>query len=444
MCKLQGNLSDICRVQVKLYADILLQRLKDVGAEQRISKTQYGFKAGCGTADALLMARRILDNAAQLAEGRLLLVALDWSRASDSIAPQHLIWALRRFGFPEEFVCAIHGIYQERKFFVRESGVDSAWHSQEFGIVQGCPLSPFLFSIAMTCLLTDADTHIKATYGPPTMPGLTTRSLLYADDTLLVETDVRAVQEYMDTIRTLGQEYGLQLNDSKLEVLAVGHDGQLYDGSGRPAKHKASMVYLGSLLSADGRIGAELSRRIGGAQSAFAELTRVWRHANISKARKMRLYDSCVVSRLMYCIHTAWLNEKKRLDAFHCRCLRRIHGIKDAYYSRVSNADVLAIAGSKPMRNRLLDHQLQLYGHIARKDDGDPIREAVLTTYTIRPRKHEGRRRVGRPRHQLNNEVFRIALKVAGNTANLAEMLANTETARARWKTACRKYIDNI
>ena len=233
-----------------------------------------------------------------------------------------------------------------------------------------------------------------------------------------METDTAVAQNYMDTVRTLGQEYGLTLNDLR----------------GKLAKHKTSMTYLGSLLSADRRVGAELSRRIGAAQKAFNELARVWKHDDVSRSRKLKVYYACVISRLMYCLHTAWLNEaeKTRLDAFHCRCLRRIYGVKDAYYSRVSAVSILAMAGTEPLRATLLNHQLQLYGDIARKPDGDPIREAVLTTSTVRPRQHEGHRRVGRARHQWNNEVFREALRVAGNTTVLSEMLADSDAARNR------------
>ena len=129
------------------------------------------------------------------------------------------------------------------------------------------------------------------------MPGLVTRSLLYADDTLIVESDATIAQEYMDAVRRLGAQYGLSLNESKLEVLAVSHDGRLLDGQGRPIKTKSSMVYLGGLLTANGRIGPELGRRIGAATQAFSELSRAWRHANLARSRKMKIYEACVVSR---------------------------------------------------------------------------------------------------------------------------------------------------
>ena len=46
----------------KILAAILLNPLKLAGAETRIWQTQYGFKFKCGSADALFVARRLLEN----------------------------------------------------------------------------------------------------------------------------------------------------------------------------------------------------------------------------------------------------------------------------------------------------------------------------------------------------------------------------------------------
>ena len=45
----------------KLFATILLRRLKDAGADARIWPTQFGFRAGRGCADALFVGRRLLE-----------------------------------------------------------------------------------------------------------------------------------------------------------------------------------------------------------------------------------------------------------------------------------------------------------------------------------------------------------------------------------------------
>ena len=70
---------------------------------------------------------------------------------------------------------------------------------------------------------------------------------------------------------------------------------------------KESIVHLGNILSTDKHIQSELSRRIRSRSQAFNELERLWKHASISVTRKLRVFEVCVVSRLMYGLQTYWL-----------------------------------------------------------------------------------------------------------------------------------------
>ena len=146
---------------------------------------------------------------------------------------------------------------------VRMSGVDSGWHPQEFGIVQGCPLSLFLFSIVMTCLISDANRKIEKQFGLIAAKVSITRFLLYADDILIMESNGEVVREFMEEIERQGKRYGLEFNHSKLEMLSIDCEEELLDGRGAPIKKKDRLVYLGSLLCGDGRAHAEVSRCIG-------------------------------------------------------------------------------------------------------------------------------------------------------------------------------------
>ena len=78
----------------KVFASILLARLKDGGAEKRIMETQYGFKSGSGTRDAIFIVRRLLDQCVLGQNQKLVFLALDWAKAFDSVAPQCLTQAL--------------------------------------------------------------------------------------------------------------------------------------------------------------------------------------------------------------------------------------------------------------------------------------------------------------------------------------------------------------
>ena len=131
----------LVNIAYKVYAMILLGRLKRGGAEQRLWPTQFGFRSSELTTDALFVVRRRFEAAWAHRSGSLLLVALDWSKAFDSLAPESLVRALDRFGVPP-LVDAIKNIYSNRVFAVRDYGRTSRTLRQEYSIITGVPVIP--------------------------------------------------------------------------------------------------------------------------------------------------------------------------------------------------------------------------------------------------------------------------------------------------------------
>ena len=215
--------------------------MKDAGAEDRIWPTQFGFRSGCGCADALFIARRKVENAWARKDGNLLLLALDWAKAFDSISPAGLVNAMSRFGIPYHFCSVVRSIYNGRHFMVRDGSATSHQHPQCFGISQGCPLSPFLFSIVMTMPIQDA----KATFLSRRDPARTGEisELMYADDTLILATNNEDAEIYMQCIEQAGRMYRLQLNWNKLEVLPVRCEARVRTPNGELVVSKESLVF---------------------------------------------------------------------------------------------------------------------------------------------------------------------------------------------------------
>ena len=79
--------------------------------------------------------------------------------------------------------------------------------------------------------------------------------------------------------------------------------------TGEAVKVKDSMLYLGSLLCADGCVANELGRRLVLGRSDFQTLQRVWAHASLPAAKKVCSFDACVVSKLMYSLQSACSNK---------------------------------------------------------------------------------------------------------------------------------------
>ena len=117
---------------------------------------------------------------------------------------------------------------------------------------------------------------------------------------------------------------------------------QVRAASGSPPQ----FTYLGSTITDNLSLDAEIDKRIGKAASTLARLTaRVWTSPKLSVKTKMAVYNACVISTLLYGSETwtTYAGQERRLNSFHLRSIRRILGI--SWQDKVTNADVLSRAG---------------------------------------------------------------------------------------------------
>ena len=136
------------------------------------------------------------------------------------------------------------------------------------------------------------------------------------------------------------------------------------------------------------------------ARGDFRVLSKVWRHSTLRRERKLKIFSSLILSRLLYSLGTACLlkADLRRLDGFQCRCLRQIMNIPAAYVSRVSNESVFSKAGVSAASRVLLQRQLIYLGKPMRAPVGDPLRDVSFIGNTLAPATGQYVRRVGRPR----------------------------------------------
>ena len=423
----------------KLFATILLRRLKSAAADAKIWPTQFGFRTGRGCANALFVARRLLERTCPAKNGSLVFLALDWAKAFDSIFPDGLIVALRRFGIPDGFCAIIRAIYSGRRFVVRDAGHTSEPRPQHFGISQGCPLlSPFLFSIVMTALLFDASAQFAMeveTRQPCVLPD---NELVYANDTLVVATDPCRAETHMRCIEAMGMNYGLRLNWKKCEVLPIGCEASIAAPDGSYLTFKSSISCLGSCLDATGAGGPKICRRLDETKGQFDKLARVWRHSTLHLQQKIRIFQAFVVSRLLYCLHTMWLNkaELRKIDGLQAKCLRSILHIQSPYISRLSNATVLQKSHCKRLSAILKFRQLCLFQSIAVLPDDDVRRRCIFQPSSFILQNLSAPRLRGRLKQIWASEVYRTAVEIADGFDMLGDLLRDA----AKWRSKVRAF----
>ena len=159
--------------------------------------------------------------------------------------------------------------------------------------------------------------------------------VLYADDTLLIESNSDTAHAYMDAVAVVGSEYGPSLNWRKVKVLNVRTHAQFFDTSGGLFGVADPLMYLGSGLFGNGGVTRELNRRLGIARADFKVPSRVWKHARLSASEKVRVFVAVIESTLLYGLGTAWLSasERRRNDRFQAFCLRRILQVRPSFFS---------------------------------------------------------------------------------------------------------------
>ena len=240
-------------------------------------------------------------------------------------------------------------------------------------------------------------------------------------------------------VSAAGRAYGLELpvHEDKFQLLQVGCRERVLNTNRRPVTATTSLTYLGATLASDGRVGSELSRRIGAAKGDFRNLCKVWRHSSLTTARKLDVYRALVESKLMYalCTGTYTKAELRRLDGFQAKCLRSILSIAPSQYSRVSNEAVREKAALKSASKQLREQQLIFLGKVLRSDLDSVLQTVSFTPGTMQPTTCAYIRRVGRPRKEWIAEVLPEALRLAGGEQNLRDVVQR----KAYWKRLVKK-----
>ena len=130
----------LLNITYKILAKMLQERLR-TALDARLVPFQYGYRRGKSTAEPIFIARRTKD-LAERTGNPLYMLALDYSKAFDSIPHYKLTESLRRKGASDKNIALVNAIYRHPTFRIKITEGISNEHPQKIGIRQGCPPSP--------------------------------------------------------------------------------------------------------------------------------------------------------------------------------------------------------------------------------------------------------------------------------------------------------------
>ena len=103
-------------------------------------------------------------------------------------------------------------------------------------------------------------------------------NIRYADDTVIVATTEKDIQNLLDVVNEKGQKFNVEMNVEKTKVLVISRDQNTRANlqlNGQVIEQVECFKCLGSIITDDGKSQREVSSRIAEAKQAFNRMKTV-------------------------------------------------------------------------------------------------------------------------------------------------------------------------
>ena len=382
---------------IKVLLKIIIRRNKGT-INREVGETQSGFREKMGTREGLLNFRLIVDKYQEVNKN-ICVCFIDYEKAFDRVYHQNLMEILKAQEIDGKDLKLLQNLYWQQMATIK---LDETEESKEFpiqrGVRQGCVISPQLFNLYTEMIFRHADTLKGINIG-----GRNITNLRFADDTALMAENEEELQKIVDMVKEKSLMLGLKMNVKKTKTMMIHREKSdtrpvlniKVDGS--TLEQVSKFVYLGQLITEDGKCEEEIKRRIGMARTNFINMRDVLASRKLTLNTRKRLIRCYILSTFLYASET-WSFSKEslqRIDAFEMWLFRRM--LRISYEERRTNEDVMRMAQAhRALKKDIMKRKAEYFGHIIRKDN---IQKMLIEG------KVEGKRPRGRPRRGWTSDI---------------------------------------
>jgi len=441
----------------KILSGILNMRLQTI-AESILPESQSGFRPGRGTTDMIFSVRQLQEKCIEQNKP-LYMAFIDITKAFDTVA-RELLWdILTRSGCPAKFVKMVRLMHEQMTATVLVNKGDSNPFNVTTGVKQGCLKAPTLFSIFIAVVLHIVHPRIPTRINEITyrfdgklfnLPRLKAKTKVsktavvefqYADDNAIAAQSPQDLQTVLDAFHFAYTQLGLKINTKKTQVM---FQAAPKDTVRAPPTIKLgdtilekvdNFSYLGSIISSNANVDAEINHRIQQAAAAFGKLrSRVFQDRDIRIDTKLKVYRAIVITTLLYGSET-WTTYRRHiaaLEKFHQRCLRRMMNIK--WQDKKTNISVLEQAATSSVESIIVKNQLRWVGHVTRMEDCRLPKQMLYSELS------EGKRDAGGPKKRFR-DCLKKNIKQCCISEKDWERLAQD---RVYWRRAIREGVERF
>ena len=199
------------KIFMSIIKEEIEQHLKNIKEDNEV---QAGFKKGGRIEDNLLTLRYCVKDAYKNRR-QLIVTAIDFRKAYDSVKREELIKAMLDFKINEKVIDVVSEIYtDDRVELTKGTGIRKEITATS-GIRQGCTLSTTLFKLITYKIIQSMDRKIRGY----STDRITLRTLFYADDGLLFSTTFKGAKNDIEVMEKECGKYGLEINREKSNIM---------------------------------------------------------------------------------------------------------------------------------------------------------------------------------------------------------------------------------
>uniref|UniRef100_A0A803J2H9 Reverse transcriptase domain-containing protein n=1 Tax=Xenopus tropicalis TaxID=8364 RepID=A0A803J2H9_XENTR len=285
---------------VKILAKVLANRLKTV-IELLIHPDQTGFMPSKATD---INIRRLFTNiwAKHDVTGERVVVALDTEKAFDTVEWSYLWALLTRYGLGSQFISWVKALYESPSARIMVNSELSQAFPLKRGTRQGCPLSPFLFALAIEPLAI----KIRNNAG---IQGLKLQRVeekisLYADDMLIyLANPKQPLTELLTEVIRFGGLSGLRVNWAKSLVFPIDNEAARDPTHGPQLQWVTSFTYLGIVIHKDPKKFTE--RNLTPPLKSLRTKLQHWASLPLSLPGRINILKMIWLPKFLYLFHNA-------------------------------------------------------------------------------------------------------------------------------------------
>ncbi|UYV76240.1 F13A1 [Cordylochernes scorpioides] len=313
----------------KLFTSILKTRLNDwMERKSILAENQAGFRKGYSCQDHIFTLVSLIQMTLSRRRGKLYAFFIDLRKAFDTV-PHHLLWKkLALNGLSCRFIKLIKNYYTQMTATVRWRGSFTEAIKIQAGVLQGEPLSPYLFILFLNDLV--------PLFDESELPGInlenygTIHLLLYADDIVILGESKINLQLKINLLKKYLEENCLTLNQNKSKIMVFRNSGrtarsETWFWGQQPLTIVAKYTYLGYPLTT--KISTQYASQYfrNKALNAINALWRILTKARIkSFTSVMKLLDTIVLPTLLYAAPMWAINQLKTVNNTQDAFLRRL------------------------------------------------------------------------------------------------------------------------